>query len=225
MSAIFEGRPSASPYIRMIWRGRVLEDYYPVCPADVRWNLLFTKREGKVQVSVEGATSQHVPKQNFEGAEFLVIKFSLGVYLPYLPAGKLRDTDAKLPDASSKTFWLNGDSWQLPDFDNVETFVDRLVREEVLVTDPVIWSVMQNKPVEVSSRTVRRRFLYTTGLTPKSIEQIERAHMAATLLEQGASILDTAFEAGYADQPHMTRSLKRFYGQTPAQIARESMSG
>ncbi|MCI0711308.1 MAG: AraC family transcriptional regulator [Chloroflexi bacterium] len=224
MSAIFEGRTSDSPYVEFIWRGRVLQDYSPVCPADVRWNLLFTKHNGKIQVSAEGATSQHVPKQNFKGAEFLVIKFKLGVYLPYLPAGDLRDTDAILPDASSRTFWLNGFSWQFPDFENVETFVERLAREEVLVVDPVVQSVVQNQPVDVSSRTVRRRFLYTTGLTPKSIEQIERAQKASAMLEQGVSILDAVYEAGYADQPHMTRSLKRFIGQTPAEIARVNQS-
>jgi methylphosphotriester-DNA--protein-cysteine methyltransferase len=39
-------------------------------------------------------------------------------------------------------------------------------------------------------------------------------------LEQGVSILDTIHEAGYFDQLHLTNSLKRFLGQTPAQIAR-----
>lgn len=40
-----------------------------------------------------------------------------------------------------------------------------------------------------------------------------------TLLHQGTSILDTVYKAGYYDQSHMTNSLKRFLGQTPAQIA------
>ncbi len=57
------------------------------------------------------------------------------------------------------------------------------------------------------------------GLPPKTIEQIERAKQAAALLEQGVSILDAVYEMGYADQPHRTRSLKRFFGYTPAQIA------
>jgi methylphosphotriester-DNA--protein-cysteine methyltransferase len=38
-------------------------------------------------------------------------------------------------------------------------------------------------------------------------------------LEQGMPIRDTVFEAGYFDQPHLTRALKHFIGQTPAQIA------
>jgi len=45
-----------------------------------------------------------------------------------------------------------------------------------------------------------------------------------TLLHQGTSILDAVYKAGYFDQPHMTRALKRFTGQTPAQIARLSKS-
>jgi AraC-like DNA-binding protein len=33
------------------------------------------------------------------------------------------------------------------------------------------------------------------------------------------SIGDVVYQAGYADQPHLTRSLKRFIGYTPAQLA------
>jgi hypothetical protein len=208
----------------MIWRGHVEHDYRPVCPADVRWNLLFTKQNRKVRVSAEGATSQYVPKIQIEGTEFLVIKFKLGVFMPYLPAGNLLNADAILPEAASQTFWLNGSSWQLPAFDNAETFVDRLVRNNVLVREPVVNAVLHDQPLAVSSRTVRRRFLRATGLTPMTIQQIERAKQAAVLLEQGVPILDTVFQLGYADQPHMTRSLKRFIGQTPAQIARTNQS-
>jgi AraC-like DNA-binding protein len=66
---------------------------------------------------------------------------------------------------------------------------------------------------------VQYHFLHATGLTYRKIQQITRARRAYALLEQGVSILDTVYEAGYADQPHLTRSLKRFFGQTPAQRA------
>jgi hypothetical protein len=224
MSAYFEGRSSDSPYIEFIWRGHVEQDYSPVCPADVRWNLLFTNYNGRAQVSAEGATTQFVPKNQFEGAEFLVIKFKLGVFMPYLPAGVLVNGDAALPPATSRSFWLNGFSWRIPDFDNIEAFVDRLVREGVLVCDPVVNEALQNQPQAVSSRTVRRRFLRATGLTPIIIQQIERAQEATALLERGVPILDAVYQTGYADQPHMTRSLKRFIGNTPAQIARVNIA-
>jgi AraC-like DNA-binding protein len=222
VSAIFEGRLSDSPYIEKIWRGYVERDYSPVCPADVRWNLLFTKQHGRVRVSVEGATSQFVPKNQFEGSEFLVIKFKLGVFMPLLPAGSLLNSDAVLPGATSHSFWLKGSAWQLPNFENAETFVERLARDGLLVREPIVNAVLNNQPLAISSRTVRRRFLLATGLTPTTIQQIERAQQAAALLESGVSILDAVYQFGYADQPHLTRSLRRFLGQTPAQIARVS---
>jgi AraC-like DNA-binding protein len=209
----------------MVWRGRVERDYSPVCPADVRWNLLFVNERGAARVTAEGATTQFVPKNQSEGREFLVIKFKLGVFMPDLPAGDLLNGAAVLPEAGGrKSFWLNGSAWQIPDFDNAETFVDRLVRDDVLLRDPVVSAVLQHHPLAISPRTVRRRFLRATGLTPKTIEQIERAQQAAALLERGASITDVVYQAGYADQPHLTRSLKRFIGQTPAQIARGSQA-
>jgi methylphosphotriester-DNA--protein-cysteine methyltransferase len=67
-------------------------------------------------------------------------------------------------------------------------------------------------------RSVQRRFLRATGLTRGTVDQIERARQTVTLLEQGVSIADAIYQAGYADQPHLTRSLKRFIGQTPRQI-------
>jgi len=48
---------------------------------------------------------------------------------------------------------------------------------------------------------------------------------AAELLCRGVSLLDVAGQAGYADQPHLTRSLKRFVGQTPSQIATSARGG
>lgn len=218
MQSIFEGRESDSPYIHMIWRGYTPPSYEATCPADPQWNLLLIKQGHQVRVTVEGPLTKALYKFRQEESEFLVIKFRLGTYFPYLPVTHLADTDAALPEGASKSFWLNGSTWQFPDFENVETFVERLVREGVLAIDPVVNSVLQNQTPYVSDRTVRRRFLYTTGLTPKALQQIERAQQAATLLEQGGSILDTVYAAGYSDQPHLTRSLKRYYGQTPAQI-------
>jgi methylphosphotriester-DNA--protein-cysteine methyltransferase len=65
---------------------------------------------------------------------------------------------------------------------------------------------------------MRHRFRQATGLTQSYIRQMQRAQHAQTLLLQGVSILDTVNEAGYFDQPHLTRSLKQFLGYTPAQI-------
>jgi AraC-like DNA-binding protein len=45
------------------------------------------------------------------------------------------------------------------------------------------------------------------------------------LLARGVSAAKVVRQAGYADQPLLTRSLKRFAGQTPSQITRRTFGG
>ena len=68
----------------------------------------------------------------------------------------------------------------------------------------------------------RKPSMRATGITYNTVRSIERARYATILLKEGMSILDTVDQAGYADQPHLTRSLKYFIGQTPAQIANQN---
>jgi hypothetical protein len=155
-----------------------------------------------------------------EGAELLWIKLKLGAFMPHLPARHMLDTETTLPGAASNSFWLHGSAWQFPDYENVDTFVSQLAAEEVLVHDPLVIDALQDPPPELSARTIRHRFLRATGLTQGQIRQFERAQRASELLQLGTSILDTVFDAGYSDQPHLTRSLKRWIGHTPAQLSR-----
>ena len=41
-----------------------------------------------------------------------------------------------------------------------------------------------------------------------------------TLLEQGVPILDTVHQMGYADQPHLTRSMRRLAGRSWSSLTR-----
>jgi Helix-turn-helix domain len=219
MNSLFEGRESDSPYIEAVWHGRAGSDYAPVCPASGRWHLLFLKQNGKVNVSVEGPLTKATPVTQAEGISWFGVTFQLGTFLPAVPLRNLLDERAILSLTAKTSFELASSSFQFPDYDNVETFVERLVHEDLLVSDPVVKAVLAGQPPEMSLRTVRRRFLFATGLPFKLISQIERAKHAADLLERGVSVLDAVYQAGYADQSHMTRSLKQFIGYTPAHIA------
>ena len=94
------------------------------------------------------------------------------------------------------------------------------MRNGLILADPTIDATLREQPLKLTTRSAQRRFLQATGLTRGAIRQIERARHATHLLNQGASILDAVYEAGYYDQAHLTRSLKRLIGQTPAQISR-----
>src|SRR5947207_5117874 len=190
MHSLFEGRGSDSPYIEAIWRGRAGSDYAPVCPASGHWHLLFLSQHGRVSVFVQGPLTRATPVTQAEGTEWFGVTFKPGTFLPSVPARNLLDTQADLSFEARTSFTLAGSRWQLPDYENVETFVDRLVREHLLAYDPLVKAVLAGQPQEMSSRTVRRRFLFATGLTHKALSQIERANQATVLLEQGVSLLD-----------------------------------
>ena len=190
------------------------------------WEMVVSTFGGKTTVTARGPETRASGADYPADAEFFGIVFKLGTFMPHLPVRTLRDRqDAILPGASGSSFWLHGSAWELPTFDNADAFVDRLVRRGTLVRDPAVEAAVRGHAPDASVRSLQYRFLRATGLTRKTIQQIERARGAASLLERGASIPDTAFELGYFDQAHMTNSLKRFTGRTPAQIVRGGAGG
>lgn len=69
---------------------------------------------------------------------------------------------------------------------------------------------------EHASRACRRWF----GLGPAELRRESRLRRAIELLEAGASPSEAAVAAGFSDQPHLTRLLKRATGHTPGSLIR-----
>ena len=218
MQFLFDVRDSDSPFVERIWRTESTGGGSFISAAETHWEMVVTKQMGGISFNVHGpetkATTALIPEQG----EFLGIIFKLGAFMPHLPTSNLVNGALSLPLASERSFWLHGSAWQFPDYENADSFVERLVSGGLLLRDAQVESVLQGQSQDVSLRSVQRRFLKSTGLTYTAIRQIERAQKAKSLLEQGFSILDAVDEAGYYDQPHLTRSLKHFLGQTPAKI-------
>src|SRR5262249_19776943 len=118
MNFTMEGRSSDSPYIDMIWHGGAYDLYTALCPADTRWNLLLMRENSKIRITVEGPLTRPKAKMHPGGAEWRVIKFQLGTFLPNLPVTNLVNGDLVLPEGTRKTFWLNGSTWQFPEVDD-----------------------------------------------------------------------------------------------------------
>lgn len=220
MRFIFEERPSDSPLVALVWRTQSEEAGTFVSRAVSNWELVVWRHAGASHMAVRGPETGATIADCPADAEFLGIQFRLGAFMPHLPFARLVDRAVVLPEAGGDTFWLQSATWQFPTFENADTFVDRLARADLLACDPVVVSVLDGVLPVVSPRTIQYRFQRATGLTQSVIYQIERARRAATLLEQGAAIADVVDTAGYSDQPHLTRSLRRFIGQTPGQLAR-----
>lgn len=214
----FDGRPSDSPFVDTIWRSQSARAGTFLSVAAMYWELVIMRCQGQLTITVRGPETQASPADCPADGEWLGITFKLGTFMPHLPTCRLVDGALNLPAAAAQSFWLHGSTWELPTYENADTFVARLVRTGLLVCDPLVQAALRHRPTDRSVRTVQRRFLYATGLTHGAIVQIERARRAAALLRQGTPIADTIELAGYADQPHLTRALRRLVGQTPAQL-------
>lgn len=60
-----------------------------------------------------------------------------------------------------------------------------------------------------------RSFKADTGLTPHEYSAIRKAQHARRLITEGLTPAQAASEAGYADQSHMIKRFRRFFGITP----------
>ena len=212
-----------SPFVEGVWRARNEHGGTFTSPAASNWELVFATVDGKTTVAARGPETRASRADFPADTEFFGATFRLGAFMPRLPIKPLLDRqDLVLPGGLRNTFWLHGSAWELPTFSTADVFVERLVRQGVLERDPVVEAALGGRAPDLSVRALQYRFAQATGLTPKTVQQIRRAHRAVSRLEAGAPILETALELGYFDQAHLNRSLGRFFGRTPAQIVRES---
>lgn len=218
----YEARPSDSPFVERIWRTQSHLDDHGIAIADGRWDMMLLTQNGQTNVFITGPQTTAVSIPHAAGAEWLGIRFRLGVTMPNIPLNTLVNEGIQLPDAAFKAFWLQGSAWELPTYENVDTFINRLMKQDLLIADPVVASIVQGETQHWSLRALQYRFQQTIGVSSKTVQQIERAQAAVVALEAGISIADTVFELGYYDQSHLTNSLKRFMGRTPAQIVKKS---
>jgi AraC-like DNA-binding protein len=105
---------------------------------------------------------------------------------------------------------------------------DPIVTEAVRQLHPRRATEVQSLSSElyISERQLRRRCLAAIGLAPKAVQRMLRfqgflalAH-ARGLAE--ADVGQLAVEAGYADQPHLTRECLRLAGTSPRVLLREA---
>src|SRR5215216_3790282 len=166
MTFLVEDRPSDSSFVKTIWRAQSEGAGSFISVAASHWEMVVTKYRGKTTFTVRGPETKATPLQyQWTDAEWLGIRFKLGAFMPDLPPGNLRDRrDVNLPEATSKSFWLQGSTWEIPSFENADTFVERLVRAGLLVRDPVVDAVLQGHPQALSPRSIQYRFVQATGL-------------------------------------------------------------
>ena len=77
--------------------------------------------------------------------------------------------------------------------------------------------------VALGERQLRRRFERAVGYGPATLVRIQRFQRFLALAERDANagLARLAFDAGYADQAHLTRECQRLAGRSPATLLRD----
>lgn len=218
----FDNRKSDSPYVERVWRSRSRSGGSFLSMAEGNIELVVTRLPGFLAVLLRGPVSRGTIVECPPNGEWLAIRFRLGTHLPRLPTATLIDHhDVWLPVLPNGRFWLSDQAWDIPSYDNAEDFVARLARAGIIARSHATDAAIEGDVDWMSRRSVQRHFRRVTGMTFSSYQQIQRARHAAALLTSGQSVLSTAFETGYFDQAHLTRSVKHLIGMTPARLVRE----
>jgi hypothetical protein len=211
--------------LRRVWTGR--------CDSPTDFSSIASSGPGIGVAHIGGVTTVHLRGPVTKAAtlscppdsEYFGVDFRLGAYLPMFPPAGLADgQDCVLPRLPDGRILLGGRAWEVPTPQNVDVFIDRLERAGLLVVDPMIEELWHGGAVRgLPERTAQSRFVRAVGLSRRTLQVIARARHAARRLRAGAAVADVVCEAGYYDQPHLTRSLRRLIGHTPVDVARGGM--
>ncbi len=190
--------------------------------ASVNPGIGFARIGGVWAVHLRGPATKATTLSCPRDSEYFGADFRLGAYLPMFPPARLVNLqDAVLPTLPDGRILLDGRAWEMPSPQNIDVFIDRLERAGLLVFDPLIDELWHGVAVRsMPERTAQSRFVRAVGLSRRKLHLIERAKHAVRLLRGGASIADVIADAGYYDQPQLTRELRQLIGHTPAEVAR-----
>jgi AraC-like DNA-binding protein len=181
-------------------------------------------RQGRTSVTLRGPESGACLAECPSDTEWLGVRLRVGTFFHAAPPGRIRDGRDVTCDPTEHGFVVGPDrTVPLPGFGDAETFVDRLAAAGYIRHDAFVAGVFAGATAPsraASVRTIQRRFAQVTGLTREAVFQIERARFAAFLLQQGGAIAEAVFLAGYADQAHLSRALRRYVGVTPGVVVR-----
>ncbi|APR85503.1 Transcriptional regulator, AraC family protein [Minicystis rosea] len=223
MSYRREVRASDSPFVERVTLVTHEATSREWSTPDGCWDIVVIRRQGRTIVLQTGLISRPVLLESEAGDSYLSISFKPGIFAPKTPGLEMLDRGLVRPLVSDRAFSMESETLEVPTFENAEGLVDRLVRRGLLARDELVESAADGRARAISPRSMQRHFLSAMGVTPKQFSQIKRACHAVELLERGVAPAAVAAEAGYSDQPHLTRALKAIMGRTPGEILRAKM--
>jgi AraC-like DNA-binding protein len=178
-----------------------------------------------------GPVTSHVPA----GATVLGVRFKIGAAGAALglPASELLDTTIPLTDLWGRDAAHIGEriaDAPTPALQLTALANELRTRADATTPDPLVRAVAgaPRTPVQrlaatlgITDRQLRRRFATAVGYGPKTLQRILRFQRFLALASRDTAppdLAQLAFEAGYADQAHLTREARRLAGHTPTEL-------
>jgi AraC-like DNA-binding protein len=214
-SLMYRTYSSELTFVDCLWHIRVEALSAWTDTARETWGLAFTRRtDGSMAAELVGPSYRHMTFGGDLGDEYWGADFHPHVTMRGVDKPLLTGKFVPLPVADGH-FWIGAVSYRIPAFSELEAFLAELAFQGQ-ISDRA--NAVLNRET-VSPRSNQRRYREAVGLSRRQSEQIRRAAKAAALLKSGKPPVEVAAEAGYADQAHLTRSLKRLLGKTPGRIS------
>lgn len=170
-----------------------------------------------------------LPNTNFVGIRFKPAGFSVFYRLPLadivdeiieFPDKELMkemDMDESLPDRLDLFFIRKMN----PDFSRVTSLVETVGHHGGIISVDLL-----AKKHHLTMRTLERYFKREIGITPQLfINIVKFTHLNKRIRANNTedSLLHIAYEMGYYDHSHLTRTFKKFSGLSPSEIGRLPM--
>ncbi|MDR7299319.1 AraC-like DNA-binding protein [Pelomonas aquatica] len=210
--------PSAARFIARIDQVDYAASTVDVARPDGTWDLVFRQGRDGLMVLQTGQTDHVVHLPIEAGDRYFCIAFRPEVYMPQRPGARMTNRGHVHALAGRRDCVIDGQRLELPTFDNAEHFVLALARHGLLEVDGLLRRAAESGWRNLDDRSLQRHSAHVTGLSPKKLQQIVRADVAARLLQQGVRPAEVAVELGYSDQAHLSHSLRRILGATPGQL-------
>ncbi|GAB3811230.1 helix-turn-helix domain-containing protein [Micromonospora zhanjiangensis] len=215
---MWEEHASRHPAIRTIWRAHVEEPGRYLLEASEFWDLSFIRHtDGTFSAELDGPTVQARTTASVQGEDYWGLELRAHVFVQGVAKSTVLGGTDRLP-VTDGCLLLGSHRAPVPRWGELEEFVDDLLAVGVLVADEDVRRALGGDYSGLARRTWQRKFREVTGLSPSQVKQLRRARHAYVLLQSGMPAAEAAAVAGFADQPHLTRSLRRIRNETPARI-------
>ncbi len=218
MAYDFARRASPHPWIDSVWSFAFHDNGVYRATPDACWRLFQLLTPGcEPRVVIVGQRAVRVDVPHLAGERVIAIAVAGHVHI----AGETEPptgSEVRFMPVHGGEFEIKGLRFPLPTFETAEDIIERMASHRVLKSNLIVARALNDAANGMPKRTLQHHFKRTTGIGPKDFRQIRRAQEAVRRLKSGGSGADVAAELGYADQPHMIKSIKKIMGYLPSDI-------